>query len=79
MIQNANERKNDIKQRQKVTLKQIFIIVVIISIQWFFLMCFVLRKGFSIVLEPVLELDLADKAGLELTDTHLPLPSEWWD
>ena len=33
----------------------------------------------SLALEPVLELALVDQAGLELTEFHLPLPSECWD
>ncbi|KAH0511373.1 Serine/threonine-protein kinase TAO2 [Microtus ochrogaster] len=35
--------------------------------------------GFSVVLEPVLELALVDQAGLELTEIRLPLPPECWD
>ncbi|KAM7339639.1 hypothetical protein ACRRTK_000254 [Alexandromys fortis] len=43
------------------------------------LFCFS-RQGFSVVLEPVLELTLVDQAGLGLTKTiHLPLPPEFWD
>ena len=38
-----------------------------------------LRQGFSVALEPALELALVDQAGLELTDTHLPLSPECWD
>ena len=38
-----------------------------------------LRQGFSVALEPVLELDLVDQAGLELTEIHLSLPSRCWD
>ena len=44
--------------------------------------CFVFffsRQGFSVALEPVLELALVDQAGLELTKIHLPLPPECWD
>ena len=37
------------------------------------------RQGFSVALEPVLELALVDQAGLELTKIHLPLPPECWD
>ncbi|KAM7339825.1 hypothetical protein ACRRTK_000440 [Alexandromys fortis] len=37
------------------------------------------RQGFSVVLEPVLELALVDQAGLELTEICLPLPPECWD
>ena len=36
-------------------------------------------QGFSVALEPVLELALVDQAGLELTKIHLPLPPECWD
>ena len=34
----------------------------------------IFRKGFSVTLEAVLELDLVKHAGLELTKTHLLLP-----
>ena len=37
------------------------------------------RQGFSVVLEPVLELTLVDQAGLELTEIRLPLPLKCWD
>ena len=37
------------------------------------------RQGFSVALEPVLELALVDQAGLELTEIRLPLPPECWD
>ena len=39
------------------------------------------RQGFSVALEPVLELALVDQAGLELTEIRLrlPLPLECWD
>ena len=37
------------------------------------------RQGFFVALEPVLELALADQAGLELTEIRLPLPPEHWD
>ncbi len=40
-----------------------------------FLFCFS-RQGFSVALEPVLELALVDQAGLELTEIRLPLPPE---
>ena len=33
---------------------------------------FFLRQGFSVALEPVLELALVDQAGLELTEFRLP-------
>ena len=39
----------------------------------------VLKQGFSVALEPVLELDLVDQAGLELTEIHLSLLPEYWD
>ena len=38
-----------------------------------------LRQGISVALEPVLELVLVDRAGLELTEIRLPLPTEFWD
>ena len=38
-----------------------------------------LRQGFSVALEPVLELALVDHAGLELIEICLPLPPEYWD
>ena len=44
---------------------------------YFFL--FSLRQGFTVVLEPILELALVDQASLELTEIHLPLPPECWD
>ena len=37
------------------------------------------RQGFSVALEPVLELALVDQAGLELTEIHLPLPQDYRD
>ena len=37
------------------------------------------RQGFSVALEPVLELALVDQAGLELTEIRVPLPPECWD
>ena len=39
------------------------------------------RQGFSVALEPVLELAPVDEAGLRLTEIHLPLslPPERWD
>ena len=44
-----------------------------------FLFFYFSRQGFSVALEPVLELALVDQAGLELTKIHLPLPPECWD
>ena len=38
-----------------------------------------LRQGFSVALEPELELTPVDQAGLELTELRLPLPPESWD
>ena len=38
-----------------------------------------LRQGFSLALEPVLELALIDQAGLKLIEIRLPLPLECWD
>ena len=38
-----------------------------------------LRQGFSVALEPVLELALEDQVGLELTEICLSLPPECWD
>ena len=35
-----------------------------------------LRQGFSVALEPVLELALVDQAGLKLTEIRLPLSTE---
>ena len=32
------------------------------------------RQGFSVALEPVLELAIVEQAGLKLTEIHLPLP-----
>ena len=37
------------------------------------------RQGFSITLEPVLELALIDQDGLKLKEIHLSLPSKCWD
>ena len=37
------------------------------------------RQGFSVALEPVLELVLVDQAGIEFTEIRLPLPPECWD
>ena len=43
-------------------------------------LCFgLLRQGFPVSLEAVLELALMDQAGLELTEICLPLPPEYWD
>ena len=39
----------------------------------------VLRQGFSLVLQPVLELALVGQAGLELKEIHLPLRPKCWD
>ena len=47
---------------------------------WFGLVWFGFsRQGFSVALEPVLELALEDQVGLELTEIYLPLPPECWD
>ena len=35
--------------------------------------------GFSVALESVLELALGDHAGLEIPESHLPLPSQCRD
>ena len=51
-----------------------FVVVVVA----FLLFCFP-RQGFSVALEPVLELALVDQAGLELTEIRLPLPPECWN
>ena len=45
---------------------------------FFVLFCFS-RQGFSVILEPVLELALIDQGGLKLTEICLPLPPECWD
>ena len=45
----------------------------------FFLCVCVLRQGFSVALEPVLELALVDRAGFELTKILLSLPPKCWD
>ena len=37
------------------------------------------RQGFSVALEPALELALVDQSGLKLTEICLPLPPECWD
>ena len=41
--------------------------------------CVCLRQGFSVALEPVLELALVGQAGLKLTEICLPLPPDCWD
>ena len=49
---------------------------------FFLLFCFCFcfsRQGFSVALEPVLELALVDQAGLEHTEIYLSLPPESWD
>ena len=51
---------------------------------FFFFVCLLVlfclsRQGFSLVLEPILELALVDQAGLALTKICLPLPPEGWD
>ena len=38
-----------------------------------------LRQGFSMALEPLLELALGDQARLELPESRLPLPLKYWD
>ena len=38
-----------------------------------------LRQGFSVALEPVLELFSVDQASLDLTEISLPLPPKCWD
>ena len=44
------------------------------------LFCFLFFKiGFSVALNPILELALVDWAGLELTEIHLSLPLECWN
>ena len=40
--------------------------------------CF-LRQGFSVALEPILEVAFVEQAGLKLTEIHLPLLLECWD
>ena len=40
---------------------------------------FFFRQGFSVVLEPILELALVDQAVFELTEIRLPLPPQCWD
>lgn len=37
------------------------------------------RLGFSVALEPVLELALVEQAGPKLTNICLPLPTECWN
>ena len=44
-----------------------------------FLFFFFPRQGFSVALESVLDLALVDQADLEVTETCLPLPSEFWN
>ena len=41
--------------------------------------CCLLRQGFSVAFEPVLELNLVDQAGLKLPEIRQPLPPECWD
>ena len=43
------------------------------------LVCFVLRQGFSVALEPIMELALVDQASLELTEICLSLLPGCWD
>ena len=50
----------------------IFVVVVCLFV-------FFLKQGFSVALEPVLELILVDQAGLELTEICLPLPPKCWN
>ena len=38
-----------------------------------------LPQGFSVALEPVLDLALVDQAGFELTEIRLTLPPRCWD
>ena len=48
----------------------------VIYVYWIQLCC---CFGFSVALEPDLELTLLDQAGLELSEIRLPLPPKWWD
>ena len=51
-----------------------------VKISFVVVVCFVFsRLGFSIAVEPVLELALVDQAGSELTEIRLPLLSKCWD
>ncbi|KAM7328241.1 hypothetical protein ACRRTK_012333 [Alexandromys fortis] len=45
----------------------------------FCFVCFFSKQGFSVALEPVLELNFVDQAGLKLTEIRLPLPPKCWD
>ena len=51
-------------------------IMTVVAVSFFFNFS---RQGFSVVLEPVLQLALVDQAGLKLTEICLPLPPECWD
>ena len=44
-----------------------------------FFAVFSLRQGFSVALEPLLELALVDQADLKITEIHLPLPPKCLD
>ena len=44
----------------------------------FLFIYFFSRQGFSVALEPVLELALVYQAGLKLTEIRLPLPPEFY-
>ena len=82
----TSQRKNDIvncmirgnvnsrwSNKNKLVFKVMFRI--------FCFVCFYVlfsRQGFSVALEPVLELAFVDQAGLEPTEIHLFLPPECW-
>ena len=57
----------------KIVKKQIQVIIF-----FFFFSFYFSRQGFSVALEPVLELALVEQAGLELMEIHPPLPHECW-
>ena len=45
----------------------------------FLFVCVYSRQGFSVPLEPILELALVDQAGFKLTEICLTLSPECWD
>ena len=63
---------------QPFTFRFLFCFVSLFFIKWrgFFVL---LRQGFSLVLELVLELVLVAQAGLKLTEICLPLLPTCWD
>ena len=64
---------SNLVSKPDTTSFELWVLLVVVLV-WFWFS----RQGFSVVLEPVLELALVDQTGLELTEIRLPLPPECW-